>query len=333
MADKPRILVTGGAGYIGSHSVLALTQQGYDVVVLDNLVYGHRDLAEQVLNAELVVGELGDRALLDDLFSRYQFEAVIHFAAYAYVGESMSDPGKYYRNNVSGTLSLLEAMVAANIRKIVFSSTCATYGAPETTPILESAAQNPINPYGFTKLVVERILKDFDRAHELKSVIFRYFNAAGADPQGRLGEDHMPETHLIPLVLLTALGQRESISIFGTDYPTPDGTCIRDYIHVSDLADAHVQGLEYLLKGGDSNIFNLGNGQGFSVREVIDAAKQVTGRAIAVIESDRRPGDPPVLVGSADKATQILGWHPKYANISEIVEHAWNWHKQRHDSA
>ena len=332
MTAKPKILVTGGAGYIGSHAVLALVDKGYDVVVLDNLVYGHRDLAETVLGVELVEGELGDAELLSNLFARHQFEAVIHFAAYAYVGESMSDPGKYYRNNVTGTLTLLEAMASSNINKIVFSSTCATYGIPDSTPILESAPQNPINPYGFTKLVVERMLKDFDRAHQMKSVVFRYFNAAGADPEGRLGEDHMPETHLIPLVLLTALGRRESISIFGTDYPTPDGTCIRDYIHVSDLASAHVLGLEYLLKGGDSNIFNLGNGQGFSVKEVIDTAKQVTGLPITVIESDRRPGDPPVLVGSAEKAAKILGWHPQHGKLSEILQHAWQWHQRRHSS-
>ncbi|MEL6468758.1 MAG: UDP-glucose 4-epimerase GalE [Cyanobacteria bacterium J06623_4] len=332
MAGKPKVLVTGGAGYIGSHAVLALVDKGYDVVVLDNLVYGHRDVVETVLDVELVVGELGDAALLENLFSRHQFDAVMHFAAYAYVGESMSDPGKYYRNNVSGTLTLLEAMASSNIHKIVFSSTCATYGIPETTPILESAPQSPINPYGFTKLVVERILKDFDRAHGIKSVVFRYFNAAGADPDGRLGEDHSPETHLIPLVLMTALGLRETISIFGTDYPTPDGTCIRDYIHVSDLASAHVLGLEYLLKGGDSNIFNLGNEQGFSVKTVIDTAKAVTGRPITVVEGDRRPGDPPVLVGSAAKACDILGWQPAHGDLSEIIQHAWQWHQHRHGS-
>jgi UDP-glucose 4-epimerase len=330
MSVNSKVLVTGGAGYIGSHAVLALVEKGYEVVVLDNLVYGHRDLVENVLGVELVVGELEDEQLLRALFARHTFDAVMHFAAYAYVGESMSDPGKYYRNNVSGTLTLLEVMASCNINKIVFSSTCATYGIPETTPILESAPQNPINPYGFTKLVVERILKDFDRAHQMKSVVFRYFNAAGADPSGRLGEDHSPETHLIPLVLLTALGQRESISIFGTDYPTPDGTCIRDYIHVSDLASAHVLGLEYLLKGGESDFFNLGNGHGFSVKEVIDTAKQVTGRPIAVVESDRRPGDPPVLVGSGEKAVEILGWHPQYGKLLDILEHAWQWHQKRH---
>ncbi|MBW4563610.1 MAG: UDP-glucose 4-epimerase GalE [Mojavia pulchra JT2-VF2] len=329
-SGKPTILVTGGAGYIGSHTVLALLQAGYDVVVLDNLVYGHRDLLEKVLQIELVVGDTADRALLDQIFQTHDIAAVMHFSAYAYVGESVTDPAKYYRNNVLGTLTLLEAMLAASVKKFVFSSTCATYGVPEVVPIPENHPQNPINPYGATKLMVERILSDFDVAYSLKSVRFRYFNAAGADPNGLLGEDHNPETHLIPLVLLTALGKREYISIFGTDYPTPDGTCIRDYIHVSDLADAHVLGLEYLLKGSDSEVFNLGNGSGFSVREVIAAAEQVTGVTIPVQESDRRPGDPPSLIGSSEKARKILGWQPQYPSIKDIVFHAWQWHQQRH---
>ncbi|MGH1394096.1 MAG: UDP-glucose 4-epimerase GalE [Trichormus sp.] len=327
---KPSILVTGGAGYIGSHTVFALKQAGYDVVILDNLVYGHRDLVEKVLQVELIVGDTSDRALLDNLFKTRNFAAVMHFSAYAYVGESVTDPAKYYRNNVLGTLVLLEAMLAASIRNFVFSSTCATYGIPDIVPIPENHPQNPINPYGATKLMVERILTDFDQAYGLKSVRFRYFNAAGAHPDGLLGEDHNPETHLIPLVLLTALGKRQSISIFGTDYPTPDGTCIRDYIHVSDLADAHILGLEYLLQGGDSEFFNLGNGQGFSVREVIAAAAQVTGLNIPITECDRRPGDPPSLIGSGEKARKILGWQPQYPNIQDIVNHAWQWHLKRH---
>ncbi|MBW4498526.1 MAG: UDP-glucose 4-epimerase GalE [Scytonema hyalinum WJT4-NPBG1] len=327
---KPTILVTGGAGYIGSHTVLALKQAGFDVIILDNLVYGHRDLVEKVLQVELVVGDTGDRPLLDDLFKTHDIAAVIHFSAYAYVGESVTDPAKYYRNNVLGTLTLLEAMLAASVKNFVFSSTCATYGVPEVVPIPEDHPQNPINPYGATKLMVERILSDFDVAYGFKSVRFRYFNAAGADPNGRLGEDHNPETHLIPLVLQTALGKRESISVFGTDYPTADGTCIRDYIHVSDLADAHVLGLEYLLKGGDSEVFNLGNGNGFSVKEVIETAKQVTGKDIKVVECDRRPGDPPALIGSGDKAKKILGWHPQYSSLKEIITHAWQWHQSRH---
>jgi UDP-glucose 4-epimerase len=329
-SGKPTILVTGGAGYIGSHTVLALKKAGYQVVILDNLVYGHRDLVEQVLQVELVVGDTNDRALLDKLFTSQQFAAVMHFSAYAYVGESVSDPAKYYRNNVIGTLTLLEAMEAASIKNFVFSSTCATYGVPNEVPIPEDHPQNPINPYGATKLMVERILTDFDVAYGLKSVRFRYFNAAGADPNGDLGEDHNPETHLIPLVLQTALGKRESVSIFGTDYPTSDGTCIRDYIHVSDLADAHVLGLEYLLKGKDSAVFNLGNGNGFSVREVIDTAIKITGKQIKVVECDRRPGDPPALIGSGDKARQILGWEPKYPDLKNILTHAWRWHQKRH---
>jgi len=327
--EKPTILVTGGAGYIGSHAVLALQKAGYGVIVLDNLVYGHRDIAD-ALKVELVIGDTNDRYLLDNLFASRNIAAVIHFAAYAYVGESVSDPAKYYRNNVIGTLTLLEAMVAANVKKLVFSSTCATYGIPTVVPITEDHPQFPINPYGATKLMVERILADFDVAHEFKSVCFRYFNAAGADPDGLLGEDHNPETHLIPLVLQTALGMRESIAVFGTDYPTPDGTCIRDYIHVADLATAHVLGLEYLLQGNNSDIFNLGNGSGFSVKEVIEAAKEVTGREITVVERDRRPGDPPALVGSGEKARRILGWRSQYADIHQILTHAWSWHQKRH---
>jgi UDP-glucose 4-epimerase len=327
---KTKVLVTGGAGYIGSHAVLALQQADYEVVILDNLVYGHQDFVDRQLHAELVVGDTNDRALLDDLFRKHNFAAVMHFAAYAYVGESVQTPDKYYRNNVVGTLTLLEAMADAGIKQFVFSSTCATYGNPQQIPITEDHPQNPINPYGATKLMVERILQDFDVAYGLKSVCFRYFNAAGADPEGRLGEDHNPETHLIPLVLMAALGKRPSVSIFGLDYPTPDGTCIRDYIHVSDLATAHVLGLNYLLQGGDSNIFNLGNGNGFSVKQVIDTARQVTGREIAVVESDRRPGDPPVLVGGSAKAISILGWQPQYADLEKILTHAWQWHQQRH---
>ena len=329
-SKQTTILVTGGAGYIGSHAVLALQRSGYQVVILDNLVYGHQDIVENVLKTELVVGDTNDRTLLDNLFQTHDIAAVMHFAAYAYVGESVGDPAKYYRNNVIGTLTLLEAMKAAGINKFVFSSTCATYGVPKTIPIPEDHPQNPINPYGASKLMVERILKDFDPAYDFKSVYFRYFNAAGADPDGLLGEDHNPETHLIPLVLQTALGKRESISIFGTDYPTADGSCVRDYIHVTDLADAHVLGLEYLLKGGDTTVFNLGNGNGFSVKEVIDTAREVTGKEIKAIECDRRPGDPPALVGGAEKARAILGWNPQYSDLKAILSHAWQWHQKRH---
>lgn len=330
LQDKPIILVTGGAGYIGSHAVLALLRTGYQVVILDNLVYGHRDLVEKVLKVELVVGDISDRNLLDRLFSQFNIAAVMHFAAYAYVGESVTNPAKYYRNNVNGTLTLLEAMLAAKVKNFVFSSTCATYGIPQVIPIPEEHPQSPINPYGASKLMVERILKDFDAAYDFNYVCFRYFNAAGADPSGLLGEDHSPETHLIPLVLLTALGKRDSVSILGTDYPTADGTCVRDYIHVNDLADAHILGMKYLLEGGESAVFNLGNGNGFSVKETIETAKKVTGKEIKAVECDRRPGDPPVLVGSGEKARKILGWHPQYSNITDILSHAWQWHQQRH---
>ncbi len=328
--NQSTILVTGGAGYIGSHAVLALKQAGYEVVVLDNLVYGHRELVEDVLKVELVMGDTCDRPLLDQLFATRNIAAVMHFAAYAYVGESVTEPAKYYHNNFVGTLTLLEAMLAASVKTFVFSSTCATYGVPNAVPIPENHPQNPINPYGATKLMIERVLQDFDRAYDFKSVCFRYFNAAGADPEGRLGEDHNPETHIIPLVLQTALGKRESVSIFGTDYPTPDGTCIRDYIHVADLAQAHVLGLDYLLKGGETTVFNLGNGNGFSVKEVIEAAQQITGRTIKTVECDRRPGDPPALVGSSDRARTVLGWNPQYADLHTIISHAWNWHQKRH---
>ncbi|MEM9544031.1 MAG: UDP-glucose 4-epimerase GalE [Cyanobacteria bacterium P01_E01_bin.42] len=331
MNDRPAtILVTGGAGYIGSHAVLALQKEGYEVIILDNLVYGHRELVEEVLKVELIAGDTGDRELLDNLFASRDITAVMHFAAYAYVGESVTAPDKYYRNNVIGTLTLLEAMLKAGIKQFVFSSTCAVYGVPQVFPIPEDHPKAPINPYGQSKLMVEQMLEDLDRAYDLRSVRFRYFNAAGADPQGRLGEDHNPETHLIPLTLYTALGKREAIYMFGTDYPTPDGTCIRDYIHVSDLADAHVLGLNYLLKGGKTEVFNLGNGTGFSVKEVIEAAKKATGKDFTVLERDRRPGDPPKLVGASEKARNVLGWTPQYAGIEEIITHAWQWHLKRH---
>lgn len=324
------ILVTGGAGYIGTHAALALKNAGYEVIVLDNLSYGHRELVEEVLKVKLIVGDTNDRALLDKIFSTHDIAAVMHFAAFIAVGESVTDPAKYYRNNVTGTLTLLEAMNDASIKKFIFSSTCALYGVPKFIPLTEDHPIDPISPYATSKWMVERILSDFDTAYNLKSVRFRYFNAAGADPDGKLGEDHEPETHLIPLVLLAALGKRESISIFGTDYPTEDGTCIRDYIHVVDLAQAHVQGLEYLLKGGESEVFNLGNGNGFSVREVIETAKQVTGKEFKIVERERRPGDPPILVGSSEKARQVLGWRPQYADLKEIISHAWQWHNKRH---
>lgn len=328
--QKPTILVTGGAGYIGSHAVLALQQANYEVIILDNLSYGHQDLVENVLKVPLIVGDIGDRLLLDQIFQTYPITAVMHFAAFIAVGESVHKPGMYYSNNVHGTLTLLEAMLNANVNQLVFSSTCAIYGEPQTLPIPENHPQNPMSPYAASKAMVERILTDFDSAYGLKSVRFRYFNAAGAEPGGLLGEDHHPETHLIPLALQTALGKRESLSIFGTDYDTEDGTCIRDYIHVIDLAAAHVLGLEYLLKGGESEVFNLGNGNGFSVRQVIESARQVTGSEIKAIECDRRPGDPPILVGSSDKARTLLNWNPIYPDLETIIRHAWQWHQSRH---
>ena len=329
-SSQTTILVTGGAGYIGSHSVFALQQAGYEVIILDNLVYGHRDLVETVLKTKLIVGNTSNSALLKQIFTEHQIDAVMHFAAYAYVGESVTKPAKYYQNNVVGTLTLLEAMIEAGINKFVFSSTCATYGIPQKVPITEDQPQNPINPYGASKLMVEKILQDFDRAYDFRSVSLRYFNAAGADPEGMLGEDHNPETHLIPLVLQTALGHRESISIFGTDYDTPDGSCVRDYIHVTDLAQAHILALKYLLEDGKTNVFNLGNSNGFSVRQVIETARKITGREIKAIECDRRPGDPPILVGSREKSQSILGWQPQYSDLENIIAHAWQWHQKRH---
>jgi UDP-glucose 4-epimerase len=324
------ILVTGGAGYIGAHAVQALEARGFQVIILDNLVYGHRELIEASLKAKLVAGDISDRNLLAQIFTTTKVDAVMHFAAFAYVGESVTDPAKYYQNNVVGTLALLDSMRQHGVSNFIFSSTCATYGNPQYIPIDENHPQQPINPYGAGKLAIERVLQDYDPAYGLKSVIFRYFNAAGADPDGRFGEDHDPETHLIPLILQAAAGKRKAISVFGDDYETPDGTCIRDYIHVTDLAQAHVLGLEYLLKHQSSQIFNLGNGSGFSVKEVIDTAKQVTGREIPVAMCPRRAGDPATLIGSSTKAREMLGWKPEYADLNAIVKHAWNWHQSRH---
>ena len=329
-SKKQTILVTGGAGYIGSHAASALKKAGYEVIILDNLSYGHREIVDDVLQVKLVVGDTSDRDVLDKLFTTHKIDAVMHFAAYIAVGESVKEPGKYYRNNVASTLNLLEAMLAHGINKIVFSSTCAVYGMPKEVPMTENHPHNPLSPYAASKDMVEQILRDFDTAFGLKSVAFRYFNACGADPGGLLGEDHSPETHLIPLALLTALKKRESLYIFGTDYDTPDGTCVRDYIHVNDLADAHVLGLEYLLSGGESDVFNLGNGNGFSVREVIETARQVTGLEIPAMESDRRAGDAPILVGSSKKVKEKLGWNPNYADLKKIISHAWQWHQTRH---
>ncbi|MDC3960621.1 UDP-glucose 4-epimerase GalE [Polyangium jinanense] len=328
--EQRTILVTGGAGYIGSHAALALAERGHRPLVLDNLSKGHREPIERALGAPVIQADTRDRAALDAIFSRERIDAVMHFAAFIEVGESVANPLAYYENNVHGTVTLLQAMQAAGVSKFVFSSTCATYGVPEVIPIPEDHPQNPLNPYGRSKLVVEKILAECETAWGLRSVSFRYFNAAGAHPSGLLGEDHDPETHLIPLVLSVALGKRPSIRIFGEDYDTPDGTCLRDYIHVSDLADAHVLGVDYLLGGGASTVVNLGNGRGFSVKEVIAAATRVTGRAIAVEKAERRPGDSPALVGSSERARKLLGWSPRFPDLETIIAHAWAWHQKKH---
>lgn len=318
------ILVCGGAGYIGSHINKQLNIEGYDTIVFDNLIYGHR---EAVKWGEFVQGDLANHTDIEAAFEKYDIEAVFHFAAYAYVGESVEEPEKYYYNNVVNTLNLLKVMRSHGCNKIIFSSTCATYGEPEKVPITEDMPQNPINPYGVTKLTVERIFKDYAKAYGLKFAVLRYFNAAGADPDGEIGESHNPETHIIPLVLDAASGVRPDIKIFGTDYDTPDGSCIRDYIHVSDLADAHLLALHYLENGGESDFFNLGNAIGTSVLEVVNSAKKVTGREFAVVHAPRRSGDPAKLVGSSEMAQRILGWKPKYGDIDAIIAHAWKWHE------
>lgn len=318
------ILVTGGAGYIGSHTVAELLDLGEEVVVLDNLQTGHK---AALLGGKLYEGDLRDKELLSKLFSENSIDAVIHFAANSLVGESMQNPGKYYDNNVFGTLSLLEAMKDAGVRRIVFSSTAATYGEPEKVPIEEGDRTEPTNVYGETKLMMERMMSWFDKVLGIKYVSLRYFNAAGAHESGKIGEDHRPESHLIPLVLQTALKQRPHIAVFGEDYATPDGTCVRDYIHVSDLADAHVRAVNYLREGNDSNVFNLGNGQGFSVKEVIETARKVTGLDIPVVTEPRRAGDPAILVASSDKARSVLGWSPARTQLEEIISGAWGWHQ------
>lgn len=323
------ILVTGGAGYIGSHVALALKERGHTPVILDNLSRGHRDVAERAIGERIIVADTRDQQALDELFARHSIDAVMHFAAFIEVGESVKNPLNFYDNNVHGTITLLEAMHKAGLHHFVFSSTCATYGPPRVVPITEDHPQNPMSPYGQTKLVVEKVLADCERAFGLRSMIFRYFNAAGAHPSGGLGEDHRPETHLIPLVLDAALGLRPHVAIFGLDYDAPDGTCIRDYIHVSDLAEAHVLGVEYLLAGGASAAVNLGNGRGFSVKEVIAIAEKVTGRTIPVVMAERRAGDPPILVGSSEKARCLLGWAPRFSDLETIVTHAWAWHQKK----
>lgn len=319
------IFIAGGCGYIGSHANKELNRKGYETVLFDNLSRGHRELARW---GRVVTGDLADTDQIRKVFKTYPISAVMHFSALAYVGESVEDPQSYYHNNVANTLNLLRVMLENDVNNFVFSSTCATYGLPREIPITEEHSREPINPYGRTKLMVENILEDYDLAYGLKSVSLRYFNAAGADPDGEIGEWHEPETHLIPLVLDVASGVREDLKIFGTDYPTEDGTCIRDYIHVTDLAGAHILALEYLSGNNGSAAFNLGNGRGFSVKEVIETAAEVTGTRIKTVDWQRRPGDPPVLIGDYSKAQQVLNWQPRYHELRTIIGTAWNWHRK-----
>lgn len=318
-----RILVTGGAGYIGSHAVKLFLSRGHEVTVFDNLSLGHR---EAVPADRLIVGDLADNALVNDTIASKEIEAIVHFAASTYVGESVTNPAKYYQNNTINTLNLIESARKNGVKRFVFSSTAATYGVPDTSPIIEDTIQLPINPYGNSKLACEKALLDYVATYDIGCAILRYFNAAGASPDGDIGEDHTPETHLIPLVIQAAMGQRKAISIFGTDYPTPDGTCIRDYIHVMDLAEAHLLALEKMVANQPLKL-NLGVGHGYSIREVIDAVHEVGGKQIPVEEAERRAGDPPVLVAASDKAKKILGWQPKYDQLHSIIETAWKWHE------
>jgi len=321
-----QILVTGGAGYVGGHCAKALAAAGHDGVVFDNLLSGHREFVRW---GPLTEGDIRDGAALDAVFSAYRFDAVMHFAALAYVGESVTAPGRYYDVNVNGTRTLLDAMVRAGVDSIIFSSSCAIYGEPDSVPIGEHTVLNPINPYGFTKLVCEQMMDDFGRAHRIKSARLRYFNAAGADRMAEIGEDHDPETHLIPLVLDAASGRRADVTVFGTDYPTPDGTAMRDYVHVDDLARAHVLALQHLLDNGDTIAVNLGTGQGASVREVVDTARRITGREIVARDASRRAGDPAVLVADPKKASAVLGWATLYSDLAAIITDAWRWHNKR----
>jgi UDP-glucose 4-epimerase len=319
------ILIVGGAGYIGSHINKELNKQSFKTIVFDNLVKGHK---EAVKWGEFYQGDLSNLEDIRGVFKKYPIEAVLHFAAFIEVGESVKDPQKYYQNNVANTLNLLQVMMENDVKKIIFSSTAAIFGNPEYTPIDEKHPTNPINPYGQAKLVIEKVLKDYMQAYGMKYVALRYFNACGADLDGEIGENHTPESHLIPLILDAALGKREDIKIFGNDYPTPDGTCVRDYVHVIDLAQAHILALKRLLDGGMSDAFNLGNSKGFSVKEVIEVAKKVTGIDFKVTITERREGDPPVLVADATKAKEVLGWNPQYADLETIIESAWKWHQK-----
>ncbi len=322
---KRNVLVVGGAGYIGSHMVKDLLNSGCNVVVLDNLTRGHRELLP---GGTFIEGDLGNTVLLHEIFSQHSIDAVMHFAAYSLVGESVEQPLLYYRNNFARTVELIESMIQHGIKHFIFSSTAAVYGEPIKTPIKEDHPCKPTNPYGASKLAVERMLDDCAAAYGLNYTSLRYFNAAGADASGKIGERHQPESHLIPLVLQVATGERENIKIFGTDYPTPDGTCVRDYVHVSDLAQAHLLALQALMAGGDNAVYNLGNSKGYSVREVIEVARLVTGHSIPAVSAERRAGDPAVLIADSAKIRRELGWQPRYESLAAIMETAWAWHKQ-----
>ncbi|MGE4212710.1 MAG: UDP-glucose 4-epimerase GalE [Candidatus Methanomethylophilaceae archaeon] len=322
-ASKRKILVAGGAGYIGSHTVKELVKRGYEVTVLDNLSNGHMTSLEGV---KYVNGDIGDYDKVNKLLQSKEIDAVIHFAALAYVGESVSNPRKYYDNNVVKGKAFLDAVVDSGVKKIVFSSSCATYGIPEEIPISEDEKQWPVNPYGWTKLMFEQMMKDYDEAYDLRYISLRYFNAAGADADGSIGETHNPETHVIPILLQNILGIRKKFSVFGTDYDTRDGSCIRDYIHVTDLADAHIKAIEYLFEKNESDYFNLGSGEGISVLELIRVVERITGKRLNVVFEDRRPGDPDILIADNSKAKVALGWNPVHSSIDNIVRTAWGWH-------
>lgn len=322
-----KILVTGGAGYIGSHATYLLIERGFDVVVVDNLSTGHREAVHE--KAKFYAGDIGDYKFISNVLKEENIDGVIHFAAFSLVGESMENPYKYYENNVAKTNNLLKAMVDFDVKNIVFSSTAATYGEPKTIPILESDETNPTNVYGETKLSMEKMIKWYNKAYGLKYVCLRYFNVAGAHSSGEIGEAHNPETHLIPIILQVASGRRDKISVYGDDYDTKDGTCIRDYVHVIDLVDAHIKAIEYLFNGSESDVFNLGSGEGFTVYEMIEAARKVTGDEIPLVVAGRRAGDPAKLIASSEKAREILGWKPKFEDITKMIEDAWNWEQNK----
>jgi len=322
------VLVTGGLGYVGSHAVKKLVERGEDVICLDNLIYGHKQAA---CGSRVVLGDIGDREVLRDVLDSRTIDTVMHFAAFAAVGESVEQPGRYYDNNLSRALVLLECAIDAGVKQFIFSSTAAVFGEPSYTPIDENHPKSPTNPYGASKLMLERVLADYQRAYGMRSISLRYFNAAGADPSGKIGEDHRPEHHLIPLVFAAAMGKRKDIKVFGTDWPTPDGTCVRDYVHVNDLAQAHLRALDALRNGKQTDCYNLGNGSGYSVREVINTVEQVSGLPVTCLQSERRAGDPAVLVASSGKISRELGWKPEFPELTRIVETAWNWHRNHPD--